>query len=247
MDLITGQEGQLQKLTITVCDDKNKFNPKQGDDFIYTALVNPDEIKKSYTIEYESAQPSGTTAADLKFKKQKPSNLTINLLFDGTGVLANDRAPFSNLFANIKPVSVNEQLTKFKSVVYDYESDEHKPNVLQIKWGELTLLETAVLLSIDITYTLFKPSGEPLRAKVNCTFAHSITDDERVKLEKSKSPDLTRIRTINEGDSLPLMCYTIYGDSKYYLEVARVNQLKNFRTLTVGDKIFFPPVDKTKV
>jgi hypothetical protein len=245
MDFITGQEGQLNKLTITVCDEKKQYTPKKGDDSVYTALVNPEEIKKTFSIEYSQKQAGGTSAANLVFKKQRPGNLTISLLFDGTGVLANDRAPFSNLLSNIKPVSVQDQLKVFKKVVYDYDSDKHQPNVVQIKLGEQVLMETAKLLSLDLTYSLFKPSGEPLRAKANCTFAYTISDDERLKRDKPQSPDLTRIRTVKKGDSLPLMCFEIYGNSKYYLEVARVNKLQNFRTLTVGDKIFFPPLDKT--
>jgi len=247
MDLITGQEGQLIKLTITVCDEKKQYNPKTDSDSIYTALVNPDEIKKTFRNEYSQKQASGTTAANLKFNKQTPSNLTISLLFDGTGVLANDRAPGSNLLSNIKPVSVMDQLDKFNKVVYDYNSDNHEPNIVQIKLGSLTLLDSAKLLSIDLTYNLFKPSGDPLRAKATCTFATSVSDEIRTKQENPKSPDLTHIRVVSDGDALPLMCYEIYGDSKYYLEVARVNKLNDFRTLKAGDKIFFPPLDKTKV
>jgi len=41
------------------------------------------------------------------------------------------------------------------------------------------------------------------------------------------------------------MTFRIYGDSKYYLEVAKANNITNFRKLTVGGKIFFPPIQKT--
>jgi len=40
------------------------------------------------------------------------------------------------------------------------------------------------------------------------------------------------------------MSFKIYGDSKYYLEVARANKLINFRKLKIGQKIFFPPLQK---
>ena len=40
------------------------------------------------------------------------------------------------------------------------------------------------------------------------------------------------------------MSKKIYGDSKYYLEVARVNQLTNFRKLTPGQELLFPPLEK---
>jgi hypothetical protein len=37
------------------------------------------------------------------------------------------------------------------------------------------------------------------------------------------------------------MTERIYGDSKYYLEVAKINGLINFRQLIPGQELFFPP------
>jgi nucleoid-associated protein YgaU len=59
-----------------------------------------------------------------------------------------------------------------------------------------------------------------------------------------QSPDLTHVRVVEEGDTLPLMAKRIYGDSKYYLEVARVNRITSFRKLKTGQRIFFPPIQK---
>uniref|UniRef100_A0AAU6WLI4 LysM domain-containing protein n=1 Tax=Chryseobacterium endophyticum TaxID=1854762 RepID=A0AAU6WLI4_9FLAO len=61
---------------------------------------------------------------------------------------------------------------------------------------------------------------------------------------KKNSPDLTHKRTIQDGDTLPLMTERIYGDSKYYLEVAKVNNLINFRQLVPGEELYFPPIEK---
>jgi nucleoid-associated protein YgaU len=54
------------------------------------------------------------------------------------------------------------------------------------------------------------------------------------------------VRKIKFGDTLPLMCYRIYGDPKYYLQVAEANGLDNFRRLKPGTDIFFPPLEKTR-
>ena len=52
---------------------------------------------------------------------------------------------------------------------------------------------------------------------------------------------------VKKGDTLPLLCFLIYGDSRHYLEVARANKLVNFRNLTVGEELSFPPFDKAAV
>jgi len=36
----------------------------------------------------------------------------------------------------------------------------------------------------------------------------------------------------------------INGDDKYYLEVARINNITSFRQLKPGTEIFFPPIAK---
>ena len=97
---------------------------------------------------------------------------------------------------------------------------------------------------MDITFKLFKSDGTPLRATATAKFKGFIEDNLRVALENNTSPDLTHVRIVTEGDTLPLMTYRIYGDSKYYLEVAKVNKITNFRKLKVGQQIFFPPIEK---
>jgi nucleoid-associated protein YgaU len=56
------------------------------------------------------------------------------------------------------------------------------------------------------------------------------------------SPDLTHRVTVAQGDILPLMTYEVYDDQNYYLQVAKVNKLKNFRKLKAGTTLVFPPI-----
>jgi nucleoid-associated protein YgaU len=41
---------------------------------------------------------------------------------------------------------------------------------------------------------------------------------------------------------LPLLCNRIYNDPSYYREVARINNLSNFRNLEPGLILRFPPL-----
>ena len=41
----------------------------------------------------------------------------------------------------------------------------------------------------------------------------------------------------------PLLCHRIYGDSRYYVDVARFNGLQAFRALAPGLTLHFPPLD----
>ncbi|RTZ49439.1 hypothetical protein EJ377_01955 [Chryseobacterium arthrosphaerae] len=75
-------------------------------------------------------------------------------------------------------------------------------------------------LLITIDYKLFNKDGSPLRAIGKATFLESLVKILPQEWQK-KFPDLTHKRTVQDGDTLPLMTERIYGDSKYYLEVAK--------------------------
>ena len=98
---------------------------------------------------------------------------------------------------------------------------------------------------MNVEFKLFNPDGTPIRAVAKAKFQEFVEDDLRVAKENNQSPDLTHLRTVKAGDTLPLMSFRIYGDSKYYLEVAKANNIHNFRSLITGQQLFFPPIIKT--
>ena len=62
--------------------------------------------------------------------------------------------------------------------------------------------------------------------------------------ENKTSPDLSHSRIVKSGDTLPLLSKEIYGSAVHYLRVAQANGLDNFRSLTPGQQIVFPPLEK---
>ncbi|WP_147676398.1 CIS tube protein [Algibacter pacificus] len=224
--------GELKKLKVTGYKD-DKFTKKVGDGEFNT-LLNPEKYTLKYKVEYTEAQGQGTSATQPKFVRSLPEDFETDFLFDRTGVIQGQD--------NSSGDGIIDDIQNFKKIVFDYSGDEHKPNYIMIGWG--TLLFKGTLLEMSIEFKLFSPDGTPLRAVVKTKFKGSIEDDLRVAKENNNSPDLTHIRTVKEGDTLPLMTFNIYGDSKYYLQVAAVNNLSNFRKLKVGQDIKFPPIEK---
>ena len=140
------------------------------------------------------------------------------------------------------PFDVMKELEDFKNLVYAFYGGMHRPRQLLLTWGSLAL--SCVLTSLNYRFTLFKPDGTPLRAIAACSFCESIPDAERVRKENPNSPDLTHLRDVREGDTLPLLANDIYGTPQLYLEVARANKLINFRRLRAASRLSFPPLDK---
>lgn len=114
---------------------------------------------------------------------------------------------------------------RFKQGLFDaavYDGENHEPNHVRLLGG--SLIFCGRLESMSVEYTLFKPSGKPLRAN-------------------RSSPDLSHVIEVKAGDdALPLLCDRVYKDCSCYLEVARVNHITHFRDIAPGRKLHFPPL-----
>lgn len=203
---------------------------KESDDRV-EVLVNPDSYTVKSKINYSEQQAAGTTGKMPKFDRIEPHKMSFDLLFDSTGVI-NEVEDDSN--------GVEAALEHFKKVVFDYKGNEHRPRFLTIYWGKLKF--DCCIETLDVTYKLFRPDGLPLRAVAKAGFIGAVEDTKRVAEEDASSPDLTHVREVKDGDTLPMMAFRIYGDPSYYIEVARVNGLDDFRNLETGQEIVFPPI-----
>ncbi len=222
----TGQ-GELEKLLIKAYTEADYSGEPVAEFKVY---FNPEEYTQVYDVEFQREQGEGTTASPVVFRRIKPQEYRLKLVFDGTGT-AGDK------------IDVHDKIQEFFRVV-GYDGEQHRPRFLKVIWGRLESL--CVLLRADITYKLFNPDGTPLRAVMEATFTENRDDNSRVAEANDSSPDLTHVRTVKAGDTLPLLAFKIYGDANHYLEVARVNGLDTFRRLTPGQQLIFPPIAKER-
>jgi len=216
----------LEKLIIEPFTDA-EYSASAGDSF--TVMVNPDEYSRTFKIDYSKQQASGSSGSPMKYFKSVPETITLNFFLDGTGALSSDTA-----------TDVMTAMDSFRTAAYEYNGDIHSPNYCKISWG--TLIFKGRLIDYTVNYTLFKPDGTPLRAKVKATFTEATDPSTLASQEKKSSPDMTHVKTVVAGDTLPLMCQQVYGSPSYYLQVARFNQLNKFRDLEPGSQLVFPPL-----
>jgi hypothetical protein len=195
----------------------------------FVSFVNPNEITMAYEVEYDSSQGSGTTNSRMNFKKMKPGDLSLTFFIDGTG-------------ANGTDLDVQMKIEQFQSVT-GYNGDIHRPNYLKVVWGTIQV-KRCILKSASIAYKMFKQDGSPLRAVITAVFTDNSDDQSRVSAAQDHSPDLTHVRLVKAGNTLPELCYEIYGDPGYYADVALANKIDDFRRLKTGTEIFFPPLQK---
>lgn len=237
--------GQLKKMELIAYKDDSFSEEKRTGD-TYEVLINPDSYAITYGLEINPKSTQGASESVNSVNKRMPQSITFKFLFDGTGVVKKGSGGLLTGPAlpgvPAKRSDVMEDYSKFKKVVYKYDGSTHQPNFVQIRWGALHY--NCLLTRMTLTFKLFSPDGNPLRAEADCTFTDAIDLKTLTKNEGKKSPDLTHIRTVIAGDTLPLLCYREYGDSKYYYQVAQFNGLTDFKTITPGTKLIFPPIAK---
>lgn len=230
--MIASLSGKKSSLKITACE-ADDTTPSSDPSRSISLLINPSELSLKRKTEFSACAPMGDNASGRSFARMQPGTLTFSATFDGTGVVP---VPADSTL----PSEVEDQLDMLNGIIYAYVGTEHEPATVQIVWG--TLLFNGRLTSFDIEYTLFRPSGAPLRAKVSLTFQGFKTRQEATLEANASSPDLSHAVVVRDGDTLPLLCHRIYGDSRYYVDVARFNGLPAFRQLAAGSTLHFPPL-----
>lgn len=213
-----------------------EFTERDGDFPEFTIPVNPEQFSQRFKVRSDQRQASGSQGNDDRFLASAPEELKLDFPLDGTKTIMGYAYP---------DMSVPDQVDLMVNVMYSFNGEIHQPKFLKVNRGKGIGTFNCKLVDLQITYTLFKPDGEPLRAKISATFKGYTEPRRRTAEQGNSSPDLTHLREAKEGDHLSLMVYRIYKDPAYYLEVAKANGLTNFRRLKPGQEIIFPPVEKT--
>ena len=215
-----------QYLTVTAYSKNSTGKSSQVGE--YKAMLNPEKYHQDFTIDYSKAQASGSPNAVLKFEKMTPSKMNFDLVFDATGVV------------NSSVTDAGAEVQKFLDLAYNYNGDIHSPNYLKLSWGK-ALSYICRLSTAKVDYTLFKPNGTPLRAKVAVSFEEYTAP----VASPDESPDMTHVVRVVSGDLLPTLTDNVYDDSGHLLKVAAYNKLDSLIHLQAGDKLYFPPLAKS--
>ncbi len=220
--------GEKKKLSISPCDVNadGSVTVRQGEKL--EVMINPASYSLQKTISYNSGKAIGQMGVGQDFSAVDPEKVSFDLVFDGTGVVDSGQT------------EVKDLVSQLNDIVYLYDGNKHEPNHVRLLWGSLIFFGRLETMSLE--YTLFKPNGEPLRAKVKLAFKGFMSKQEEVLRANRSSPDLTHIVEVKAGDTLPGLCYRIYKDSSYYSDVARINNLPSFRVLKPGTRLSFPPL-----
>jgi len=221
---------KLQKLKISAYTSEGRSGSPAR---VFEAMFNPQSYSFNYVNVYQKFQGINTDGRAARYSLSKPHKLSVTLLLDNTGVIDYG----GQLLGGDK--DIYKAVQNFLDITYNMNASLHQPYYLKVEWGDLNF--DCRLVSVDVKYTLFARSGEPLRAELSTEFEGDIQPSKRVAKE---SADLTRFRTVAGRDTLPLLSAAEYDSPYRYIHLALANSLDNFRKLEPGKTLVFPPLEK---
>ncbi len=208
--------GELVSAVIQILDKKG-----QPTDEEIPVLFNPQEYDLSKSVKYGSTNIAGLTTPVTQFASGDAETLSMELFFD-TSEGGEDLG---------KPTELLDRLVSV-------DGDLHAPPRCRFLWGSLKF--TAVVESLDKTFTKFRPSGKPVRARVNITFREYKTPKEQRDAEPRRSPDTTTVHEVTGGETLWLIADQEYGNPGEWRRIAEANDLANPRDLRPGQRLVVP-------
>jgi nucleoid-associated protein YgaU len=113
--------------------------------------------------------------------------------------------------------------------------------LLSFEWGSNPTFAgfKCVLTSVSAQYTMFLPSGVPIRAMVSLTL-QQVPDDFQRQNPTSGAILGRSAHTVSEGDSLQSISYAQYGDPNFWRALAAFNHLDDPFQLEPGTSLLIP-------
>ena len=228
----------LEKAKLTV--------EKENGSETFSVQFNPSEYNISENVNYAEKNIPGTAGPITQFVSGASATLNLSLIFDTfdtpeNGVRESQQNGDLTSQKAHTPTDVSK-LTRRVAELVAIDGSLHRPPMVTFAWGSLSF--QGVVTDIKQTYTMFMPSGMPVRARVELTLK-SVTDPGAAKRKRPfESPDRTKYRTVHQGDSLWALSAKEYGQPEQWRAIADANGLANPRALRSGERLVLPAIKK---
>ncbi|HEX7317559.1 MAG TPA: hypothetical protein VF297_26900 [Pyrinomonadaceae bacterium] len=200
-----------------------------------TVQFNPAEYTLAKGAQIAEINIPGIDSPILQFVRGQNEKLTLELFFDTTQ-FGMGESPVKDVRDLTKPVY---QLVKM-------QSSTHAPPRCTFVWGE-GLSFRAIVESVQQKFTVFNPSGIPLRATLTVTFREYKTLEEQLMELNLQSADHTKRRKVRGNDTLARIAYLEYGDASQWRRIAEepanAAVLADPLRLTPGVELVIPALD----
>ncbi len=196
---------------------------------------NPKELTLVREATWHQEQAVGFELGSIaNFRGVKPASMTVPVFLDGT-------APGSK-------AEVQSQVELLLSCCEVYPPSiftrRPSPPWVRLSWGSFSTVQfIATVGRVSAKYTLFSPSGTPLRATCDLDLS------EVAILTGGQNPTsgaLTarRVHRVVAGDSLQSLAWREYGDATVWRAIAEANDIDDPMELEPGTELLLPAAEE---
>ncbi len=198
-----------------------------GSDLIpVVALFNPTEFTVQKTVPWVEQPTAGREGAAEQYTHSGRATLSLDLFFDTYEIGVDVRA-------------FTQRIVRVASVDPRDPQQQH-PLVCKLVWGLGGVVFQGVLQSLTQRYTLFLPSGTPVRATLGCTFLEWKSDWDKALRKLSALVDVSNNRALQVGESLSSIAASEYRDPTDWRRIAEANGIDDPRAIGPGRALTIP-------
>jgi Contractile injection system tube protein/LysM domain len=196
-------------------------------------MFNPTEYTFYKQNRISFTEVPGTSMPIPDFRSGDPATMKLQLFFDTYEAAdgAKDVRKHTDAIWNLMAI---EESTK------DTLTGRGRPPIVHFQWGRTWSFD-AMIRDISQRFTLFLPDGTPVRATLDVTF-QQVKDGKLFPKQNPTSGGTGGERqwTVQEGDTLSLIAYRMYGDCNQWRQIAEANRLTRVRRLQPGTVLEIP-------
>ncbi|MEV0644596.1 LysM peptidoglycan-binding domain-containing protein [Phytomonospora sp. NPDC050363] len=193
---------------------------------------NPKELSLSKNAKWKrDAQRNAKKSGPPEFTGSDPAKLTLEMFFDATEKMDSKVVQAVEKLFNCCVPTDASRLAKKGS-----------PPWVIFHWGPMTGFPSYVS-SVTAKYTLFTPSGTPVRAV--CTVnLEEISGEQSGQNPTSGSRTSRRAHIMTSGDTLQSLSYRTYGNAGLWRVIAEANGVTDPMRIPVGTRLLVPAADE---
>jgi len=207
---------------------------------VIKALYNPERYSVSKGVQFAEIGIPGLDSPVLQFVRGQNEKVTLKLFFDTTEQ------------GTVEDVKDVRDLTVEVYKLMKVSAVTHAPPRFRLEWGDSKSLfwqgvgvsPLCVMESMTEEFTLFSPSGTPLRAELNVTIREAPSVKLQFQQTRRESSDRTKFLMVQSGQRLSDIAWLEYGDPTNWRPIAEASGIANPRILEVGSTVKVPSLPK---
>lgn len=196
---------------------------------------NPSQSSIAKANEWTARPVVGSSLTASKFAGGQARELTIELLFDAE--------PDKDVIAVADTLF---QIMEVDPALARGRRNAARPPIVTLKWGTVTSFK-AVCRNLNVTFTLFKPDGSPIRAQATLTLVQVEKDQRsgrgtpaRAQNPTTRSDPKLRSHVVRAGDSLQSIAFEHLGDATRWRDLALHNDIDDPLAVPLGLRLEIP-------